>query len=96
MTILKTALSGVWGQKERSEATRGPLPRRAVGPAGLDSKGEYCAAVLPQLRPFDLRPDPKKKTPQRSWGASITPNFEGLGFPRGSKSKRACEVERLD
>ena len=57
-------------------------------------KGEYCAAVLPQLRPlaFGLL---KKTNPQRSWGASITPNFEGLGFPRGSKSKRACEVERL-
>ena len=37
-----------------------------------------------------------QKTNPRSWGSSITPNFEGFeDFPRGSKSKRACEVERL-
>ena len=35
-----------------------------------------------------------QKTNPRSWGSSITPNFEGFDFP-GFEVKRACEVERL-
>ena len=94
MTIPNQAPSGVWGsKKERSRSDSGAHPPACQGVAGPTQR-EYCAAVLPQLRPLDLRP-PQKNKPSKSWGASITPNFEGLGFPRGSKVKRACEVERL-
>ena len=78
MTIPKPPPRGL-GAKERSEATRGPPPRRCRVPQGPTQKGNTAQQYYPQLRPFDLRPDPKKTNPQRSWGASITPNFEGLG-----------------
>ena len=93
MTIPNQAPRGFGGKrKERSDS--GPAAQALSGPAGPDSKGNTAQQYYPQLRPltFDLI---QKNKPQRSWGASITPNFEGLGFPRGSKSKRACEVERL-
>ena len=96
LTIPNQAPSGgFWGAKERSEATRGPPPERIKkSPEGPHSKGILRSSITPNfgLLAFGLL---KKTNPQRSWGASITPNFEGLGFPRGSKSKRACEVERL-
>ena len=31
----------------------------------------------------------------RSWGSSITPNFEGFGVSPRFEVKQACEVERL-
>ena len=47
LTIPNQALGGL-GAKERSEATRGPLPRRCGVPKGPTKKGN-TAAVLPQL-----------------------------------------------
>ena len=90
LTIPNQALGGL-GAKERSEATRGPPPRRCRVPKGPTQKGNTAQQYYPQLRPLDLRPPQKNKAEEL--GASITPNF-GLLASR-LKSKRACGVERL-
>ena len=38
----------------------------------------------------------KKTNPQRSWGASITPNFEGLGFPPRFEVQTSMRSRGLD
>ena len=95
LTIPNQAPSGGLGElrKERSDSGAAAQAPAEV-PKGPTQKGILRSSITPNfgLLAFGLL---KKTNPQRSWGASITPNFEGLGFPRGSKSKRACEVERL-
>ena len=84
-------LGGFGGAKERSEATRGPPPRRRES-RRAHSKGNTAQQYYPQLRPFGLRP-PQKNKPSK-FGVQYYPQLRGFGgFPRGSKSKRACEVE---
>ena len=65
---------GVWGAKERSEATQARRPA-ASGP-GPDSKGILRSSITPNfdLLTFDLL----KKTIPQKLGYSITPNF-GIG-----------------
>ena len=96
MTIPNQApLGGFGGAKERSEATRGPPPRRCRVPQGPTQKGNTAQQYYPQLRPltFDLI---QKKQTLKEVGVLVLPQLRGFGaFPRGSKSKRACEVERL-
>ena len=75
LTIPKPSPLGGLGAKERSEATRGPPPRRCRVPKGPTQKGNTAQQYYPQLRPFDLRP-PQKKPPKKL-GYSITPNFGG-------------------
>ena len=93
LTIPNQAPSGVWGLKKGAKRL-GPAAQALWGPEGPTQKGNTAQQYYPQLRPLDLRP-PQKTNPQRSWGL-VLPQLRGFGFPRGSKSKRACEVERLD
>ena len=92
LTIPNQALGGL-GAKERSEATSGPAAQALSGPEGPDSKGEYCAAVLPQLRPltFDLKKQTSKKL-----GYSITPTSRVWGFPEVRSPNEHAKSRGLD
>ena len=82
MTIPNQApLGGFGGAKERSEATRGPPPRRCRVPQGPTQKGNTAQQYYPQLRPFDLRPDPKKQTLKEVGVLVLPPTSRVWGFP---------------
>ena len=49
-------LGGFGGAKVRSEATRGPPPRRCGVPKGPTQKGNTAQQYYPNFRPFGLRP----------------------------------------
>ena len=78
LTIPNQALGGL-GAKERSEATRGPPPRRCRVPKGLTQKGNTAQQYYPNfdLLTFDLLKSQKAK----EVGASITPT--SAFWPRG-------------
>ena len=76
MTIPNQAPSGGFGgAKERS---RSDSARRPGSPGHQSDSKEYCAAVLPPTRPFDLRPDPKKQT-LKEVGVLVLPQLRGFG-----------------
>ena len=78
MTIPNQAPLGVWGSKRKERSDSGPAARNLPGPAGFRLKrGILRSSITPNfdLLTFDLI----QKNKPRSWGSSITPNFEGLG-----------------
>ena len=94
LTIPKPSPSGVWGLKKGAKRLGARRPG-AVGSRRAPLKRGILRSSITPTSAF--WPSASSKTnPQRSWGASITPNFEGLGFPEVRSPNEHAKSRGLD